>query len=505
MVRAKRTGAVAASTPSIGRPTTPNAPAPAVLLPEKSAAHVAKNAENTVEFLHRTMEAEGFWTPNADLAVYLRQPLLSLHSMGRDEINVIWTTMLVLIHCMTNLVDYHQYWMKLADTARAWLFRQPFFEVAYVDLIKRGCVLMGGVDPKAMLASVFSKDGSTTDVDALLEPRRCGNWVDMYLDTPPYSKYYWNQVTNETRWDHPSEYSTTQPSAAEREAQVRAQVLATAKAERVAKVLPMRITINRKPYMPPKPEVVLDVALKSLHVGDVVIDAQACESCVAKEAKTASVFCQACDFSTPAAPATSTATTTTPSFSFGNTTTTPASSGFGFASTTSTPAAPSAFSFGGSSGFGNTANKPATAFGFPSATTSTTSTTTSANAASSSMQAAAFANSPLDSLQGVRMAYTDPFQSRFKYMFYNAVDPAQKHLYTRPPHVGEKLWIQAQRDNPDPANLVPAAVVGFKELSTRIQLQQAHIKKFHGYAKVPVLLFAAHVVILLHDGGIKME
>ncbi|KAF0755567.1 hypothetical protein AaE_004922 [Aphanomyces astaci] len=117
----------------------------------------------------------------------------------------------------------------------------------------------------------------------------------MYLDTPPYSKYYWNQVTNETRWDHPSEYSTTQPSAAEREAQVRAQVLATAKAERVAKVLPMRITINRKPYMPPKPEVVLDVALKSLHVGDVVIDAQACESCVAKEAKTASVFCQACD------------------------------------------------------------------------------------------------------------------------------------------------------------------------------------------------------------------
>ncbi|ETV73631.1 hypothetical protein H257_11738 [Aphanomyces astaci] len=187
--------------------------------------------------------------------------------------------------------------------------------------------------------------------------------------------------------------------------------------------------------------------------------------------------------STPAASATSTATTTTPSFSFGNTTTTPASSGFGFASTTSTPAAPSAFSFGGSSGFGNTANKPATAFGFPSATTSTTSTTTSANAASSSMQAAAFANSPLDSLQGVRMAYTDPFQSRFKYMFYNAVDPAQKHLYTRPPHVGEKLWIQAQRDNPDPANLVPAAVVGFKELSTRIQLQQAHIKKFHGYAK----------------------
>ncbi|ETV98964.1 hypothetical protein, variant [Aphanomyces invadans] len=181
-------------------------------------------------------------------------------------------------------------------------------------------------------------------------------------------------------------------------------------------------------------------------------------------------------------PAATTTTTATP-FSFGGSTGAPAtgaSTGFSFGGASTTPAAPSAFSFGSSSGFGNTANnKPTTsAFGFPAATTTS-------NPANASMNAAAFAaaNSPLDSLNGVRMAYTDPFQSRFKHMFYNAVDPSQKHLYSRPPHVGEKLWIQAQRDNPDPANLVPAAVVGFKELSTRIQLQQAHIKKFHGYAK----------------------
>ncbi|RHY29448.1 hypothetical protein DYB32_005134 [Aphanomyces invadans] len=251
MVRAKK-GLSSAATSN--RPKTPNAPTPAVLLPETSAAHAAKNAENMIEFLHRTIDRDGFWAPSADLAVYLRQPLLSLHSMGRDEINAIWSTALVLIYCMAHLFDYHQYWMKVADAARAWLFRQPFFDVAYVDLVKRGCVLLNA-DPKAMLASVFSKDGSA-NVDDLLEPRQCGNWVELYLDTPPYSKYYWNKVTNETRWDHPSNPpAIAQPTPAERDAQLRTQALATAKAERLAMVLPMRITIHRKPYIPPKPEV----------------------------------------------------------------------------------------------------------------------------------------------------------------------------------------------------------------------------------------------------------
>ncbi|KAF0684148.1 Aste57867_23878 [Aphanomyces stellatus] len=180
------------------------------------------------------------------------------------------------------------------------------------------------------------------------------------------------------------------------------------------------------------------------------------------------------------------------SFSFGQPAAAPATGGaFSFGQ----PAASSGGGFG--SGFGNTANKPTSAFGTssfgsfgqPAAAAAPSSAfgfggPAAAAAPSSAMNAAAFAaaNSPMESLQGIKMAYTDPFQSRFKHMFYNAVDPAHKHLYTRPPHVGEKLWIQAQRDNPDPTNCVPAAVLGFKELATRIKLQQEHTQKFNGYA-----------------------
>ena len=96
---------------------------------------------------------------------------------------------------------------------------------------------------------------------------------------------------------------------------------------------------------------------------------------------------------------------------------------------------------------------------------------------------AAAGNLPLESLNAIKMAYEDPQQSRFKHMFYNAVDPSQKHLYVRPAHISERLWIQAQRDNPDPSNCVPAAVIGFKELTARVKVQQEHAQKFTGFAQ----------------------
>ncbi|KAF0692674.1 Aste57867_16259 [Aphanomyces stellatus] len=259
------------------RPNTPDQ-VPAVLLPETSAAHIAKNAENTIEYLHTHFDAAGFWAPTADLAVYLKQPLLSLHSgTGNDTSNAVWTTVLVLIHCMARLIDYHSYWMALVDQARAWLFGQPYFGVARADLVKRGCRLMGVDDVKSMLATVFAKGDTAEDADDEEMPRR-GNWVEMYLDTPPFSKYFWNKVTNETRWNHPSDVAAVvdEPTPAEREAAQRAHILAAMKADRVAKALPMRIHINRKPFLPPKTE--------------------SCESCVdSATAKPATVFCHACD------------------------------------------------------------------------------------------------------------------------------------------------------------------------------------------------------------------
>ncbi|OQR82965.1 carbohydrate-binding protein [Achlya hypogyna] len=208
-----------------------------------------------------------------------------------------------------------------------------------------------------------------------------------------------------------------------------------------------------------------------------------------------------------AAPATTPSTTASTGFSFGGTTAPSSGFNFGGASTpAAAPATSSGFSFGNAAApaastpfaFGSTAGSTAPAtggfggFGAPaqqpqsglfqlSAATTNAFPAGSANALAAATTAAA--NSPMESLTGIRMAYMDPQQSRFKHMLYNAVDPAQKHLYVRPPHISEKLWTQAQRDNPDPANCVPAAVIGFKELSTRIKLQHEHADKFTKYAE----------------------
>lgn len=64
---------------------------------------------------------------------------------------------------------------------------------------------------------------------------------------------------------------------------------------------------------------------------------------------------------------------------------------------------------------------------------------------------------------------------------YNQVDPTKRHLYVRPPHVSDRLWTQAELDNPDPANLVPVPVVGFGDLLKRIQAQQTHADKLNTF------------------------
>ena len=73
-------------------------------------------------------------------------------------------------------------------------------------------------------------------------------------------------------------------------------------------------------------------------------------------------------------------------------------------------------------------------------------------------------------------------------MFYNVVDPNQRRLYVRPAHISERLWKQAEADNPDPTNCVPTAVVGFKELSERIKTQQTHADKLNTFVEVLSML-----------------
>ncbi|KAJ8521333.1 hypothetical protein ON010_g17833 [Phytophthora cinnamomi] len=64
---------------------------------------------------------------------------------------------------------------------------------------------------------------------------------------------------------------------------------------------------------------------------------------------------------------------------------------------------------------------------------------------------------------------------------YNTVDPTQRHLYVRPPHIGERLWNQAELDNPDPLNCAPVPILGFDDLLKRIKAQQEHAEKYNKY------------------------
>ncbi|TDH74151.1 uncharacterized protein CCR75_008040 [Bremia lactucae] len=237
-------------------------------------------------------------------------------------------------------------------------------------------------------------------------------------------------------------------------------------------------------------------------------------------------------------------TTVTPSvsntgFGFSGTSAAPAaSSGFNFGGTSATPAASNpGFQFGGTAstiptGFGATANPsifgqtpatgsgfgfnpkpltPSTGFGF---NTGASTTGTSAFGAPSTTKSSLFSNfgapsssaipSPFGAAPGalttltpiivgadasvaqlnsVQAAYQDPVQSRFKFFMYNTVDPTLRHLYTRPPHISERLWNQAELDNPDPLNCVPVPIVGFDNLLKRIKAQQEHAEKCNKYTE----------------------
>ncbi|GMH66458.1 hypothetical protein TrRE_jg569, partial [Triparma retinervis] len=82
------------------------------------------------------------------------------------------------------------------------------------------------------------------------------------------------------------------------------------------------------------------------------------------------------------------------------------------------------------------------------------------------------------SLQKITASYnpSDP-QCLLQHLFYNKVDPAQRHLYTRPNHVTPQKWEEAEARNPDPENYVPAPVVGVEALQKRVVQQQLQVKQ----------------------------
>lgn len=222
--------------------------------------------------------------------------------------------------------------------------------------------------------------------------------------------------------------------------------------------------------------------------------------------------------STPGFSGTGTAATPAPAigFNFGGTNATPAASntGFNFGGTApatnsfgfngSTAAKPSifnqttapstGFSFGAkpTPGFGfnpgTTGTGTASTFGTPGATGSSLFNGTTSgpmpNAGSTApVPIIVGADASVAQLNTVKAAYQDPAQSRFKFLMYNTVDPMQRHLYTRPPNISERLWNQAELDNPDPFNCAPVPILGFEGLLKRIKAQQAHAGKYNQYTE----------------------
>ncbi|KAL4139172.1 hypothetical protein PRIC2_002670 [Phytophthora ramorum] len=166
----------------------------------------------------------------------------------------------------------------------------------------------------------------------------------------------------------------------------------------------------------------------------------------------------------------------TPNTGFGFGAAKPAGTGFGFGTGTAT----------GTSAFGATVATGSSLFGGGGFGTTTPGATPSAFGAAPAASTAPApiilgADASVAQLNTVKAAYQDPAQSRFKFLMYNTVDPTQRHLYVRPPHISERLWNQAELDNPDPLNCAPVPILGFDNLLKRIKAQQEHAEKYNKY------------------------
>ncbi|ORX33944.1 nucleoporin complex subunit 54-domain-containing protein [Kockovaella imperatae] len=64
-------------------------------------------------------------------------------------------------------------------------------------------------------------------------------------------------------------------------------------------------------------------------------------------------------------------------------------------------------------------------------------------------------------------------ECRFKYFFYNKVDPGTTGQYGRPPGANDDAkWAKAMRDNPDPQSMVPVLATGWADVKKRVDMQE---------------------------------
>lgn len=192
--------------------------------------------EQVLERISRIVQPSGYWRPSQVLAKCLDVPYQRLlTSTRKDDLpNLVWSTVLVVAFCATQLVDLQELWFEMAETATSWLLQQANFVDHRDDLVQSASMLLGRRDQApSLLENVFvmRKDEATLAMEAAL-----GEWKMCYLEQPPYTLYYWNERTNHSTWRNPLETAKQEKEALERK-QRREALL--------AKILPQRLPINR--------------------------------------------------------------------------------------------------------------------------------------------------------------------------------------------------------------------------------------------------------------------
>ena len=173
--------------------------------------------EKVLEIILASFCDAGYWKPTQELADHLDLLLkqLSLGKETKKRTVYVWCTVVVLSHCMTHLIDYHEYWQTAADAGRAWLFNQPDYASGENDLIKAACDLVGA-DADDMRNTIFAAEDTVVDTVEEEDVDDLGDWEELYLEEPPYTVYYRHRITYKTTWDDPRRFppeETTQNEA----------------------------------------------------------------------------------------------------------------------------------------------------------------------------------------------------------------------------------------------------------------------------------------------------
>jgi hypothetical protein len=222
--------------------------------------------ESIIQYFRKARRTNHYWKPSKTIARYLGIPYQRLIvSQNKDHLDcLLWTTVLVVIHCTTHMAENQSLWQGMVNDAIEWLFHQPMFEDTREDLVRSACSVFSMCEPNLLLEEGGIFATRVQQPNTLSNP--LGDWVECFLQEPPYTVYYWNQKTNRTQWKHPIQAAEEKKLAFE---------IKTKRQDKINKALPMRIKINRDRL--PSEKIILCMECKSQSPQEAQIQCIACE------------------------------------------------------------------------------------------------------------------------------------------------------------------------------------------------------------------------------------